>query len=58
LIPVFGLLFSVVLLGETIGVQQAIGSVLVVGSMVVLALVEAGRPRGRRTDEAPGSTAR
>ena len=36
LIPVFGLVFSAVLLGETMGVRQLMGSTLVIGAMVVL----------------------
>lgn len=37
LIPVFGLVFSVLLLNETLTFAQVLGSALVVGSMVVLA---------------------
>jgi drug/metabolite transporter (DMT)-like permease len=38
LIPVFGLLFSALLLGETLNQRQSLGSVVVIGSMTVLAL--------------------
>lgn len=37
LIPVFGLLFSVLLLGEALDAAQFLGSVVVIGSMAVLA---------------------
>ena len=37
LIPVFGLLFSVLLLGEALGAAQLLGSAVVIGSMAVLA---------------------
>ena len=38
LIPVFGLLFSAMLLGETMDPRQIVGSMVVVGSMTVLAI--------------------
>ena len=38
LIPVFGLAFSVLLLGESLNLAQVVGSVLVIGSMAALAL--------------------
>jgi probable blue pigment (indigoidine) exporter len=38
LIPVFGLLFSALLLGETLNQRQFLGSVVVIGSMTVLAI--------------------
>jgi len=46
LIPVFGLFFSAMLLGESIGSRQFLGSVVVIGSMGFLAMREA---RGSRT---------
>lgn len=50
LIPVFGLLSSAWLLGETMGIRQLSGSLLVIGAMVVLAT---RRPRsGARADAA------
>jgi drug/metabolite transporter (DMT)-like permease len=36
LIPVFGLIFSALLLGETMGLRQLLGSLLVIGSMALL----------------------
>lgn len=41
LIPVFGLLFSALLLGETMRLRQFVGSTVVVGSMALLAIREA-----------------
>jgi probable blue pigment (indigoidine) exporter len=41
LIPVFGLFFSALLLGETMRLSQFVGSVVVVGSMAFLAIREA-----------------
>lgn len=41
LIPVFGLLFSVLLLGETLAPAQALGSAIVVASMASLVIREA-----------------
>lgn len=47
LIPVFGLLFSALLLGEAMDARQVIGSLVVIGSMGVLALRSTGsRPPG------------
>ncbi len=48
LIPVFGLFFSALLLGETMDAGQLMGSTVVVGSMSVLALRQANDPRKRR----------
>ena len=48
LIPVFGLFFSALLLGETMDAGQLVGSTVVVGSMSVLALRQANDPRKRR----------
>ena len=53
LIPVFGLLFSSLLLGETTDAVQLAGSIVVIGSMTVLAVREAGetrRPRETRAE--------
>lgn len=44
LIPVFGLVFSAVLLGERFTAQQAVGAVVVIVAMLVLAIGEARRP--------------
>ncbi len=41
LIPVFGLLFSALLLGETMGARRFLGSIVVIGSMAALAMREA-----------------
>jgi drug/metabolite transporter (DMT)-like permease len=41
LIPVFGLVFSTVLLGETMDGRQFLGSMVVIGSMAVRAVLEA-----------------
>lgn len=43
LMPVFGLLFSALLLGETLDAGQFLGSMVVIGSMTVLALKASGR---------------
>jgi len=40
LIPVFGLVFSALLLGETLDANQLLGSVVVIGSMTMLAMRE------------------
>jgi len=54
LIPVFGLVFSGLLLGETLGGRQALGAVLVISAMGALGVIEA-----RRTPSAlPGPTER
>ena len=45
LIPVFGLVFSSLLLGETMGARQLLGSMVVIGSMAVLAVREAAEFR-------------
>jgi drug/metabolite transporter (DMT)-like permease len=43
LIPVFGLLFSALLLGEALDTGQFLGSIVVIGSMTVLARRSAGQ---------------
>ena len=45
LIPVFGLVFSALLLGETMDARQFLGSMVVVSSMAVLAVREAAEFR-------------
>ena len=45
LIPVFGLVFSALLLGETMDARQFLGSMVVIGSMAVLAVREAAEFR-------------
>lgn len=52
LIPVFGLLFSALLLGETLDAGQFVGSMVVIGSMTVLARRSAGQPP-RRSEPQP-----
>lgn len=46
LIPVFGLLFSVLLLGEALNPAQLLGSAVVIGSMAMLARGRASQPSG------------
>ena len=54
LVPVFGLIFSGLLLGEKLGARQALGAVLVIGAMGALGVFE-----GRRIpDAAPRSSDR
>jgi len=48
LIPVFGVLFSALLLGERLDMLQLLGSVVVIGSMTVLASRIAVSPAGQR----------
>ena len=48
LIPVFGLVFSSLLLGETMDARQLVGSVVVIGSMATLAIREASQPNASR----------
>ena len=43
LIPVFGLLFSALLLGDTLETEQFLGSIVVIGSMALLARRSAAR---------------
>jgi probable blue pigment (indigoidine) exporter len=52
LIPVFGVLFSALLLGERLEARQLLGSAVVVGSMTVLST----RMRGRRQASAEAET--
>ena len=49
LIPVFGLLFSAVLLGETMDTRQIMGSVVVIGSMTALAIRVASKSQPSET---------
>ena len=53
LIPVFGLLFSALLLGEALDTGQFLGSIVVIGSMTVLARRSAGQSP-RRSEPQPG----
>ena len=55
LIPVFGLLFSAVLLGETLDTGQFVGSMVVIGSMTVLARRSAGSLKDGREPQPEGS---
>jgi probable blue pigment (indigoidine) exporter len=52
LIPVFGLSFSAVLLGEALDTGQFVGSIVVIGSMTVLARRSAGQSL-RRSEPQP-----
>jgi drug/metabolite transporter (DMT)-like permease len=52
LIPVFGLLFSALLLGEALDTGQLLGSMVVIGSMTVLARRSAGQS-SRRSEPQP-----
>jgi len=52
LIPVFGLLFSALLLGEALDTGQFLGSMVVIGSMTVLARRSAGQSP-RRSEPLP-----
>jgi drug/metabolite transporter (DMT)-like permease len=52
LIPVFGLLFSALLLGEALDTGQFVGSIVVIGSMTVLARRSAGQSL-RRSEPQP-----
>ena len=52
LIPVFGLLFSALLLGEALDTGQFLGSIVVIGSMTVLARRGAGQSP-RRSEPQP-----
>ena len=55
LTPVFGLLFSAVLLGETLDTGQFVGSMVVIGSMTVLARRSAGSLKDGREPQPEGS---
>ncbi len=55
LIPVFGLVFSALLLGERFSGAQLLGSIVVIGSMAVLAVREANAAASPSGDVVPAS---